>query len=398
MNIRDCKWWLGGLVAFVLACGATVKTQTAAPGNVATDQGPAQKPLLSDAVFKNVQLLKGIPVGEFMDTMGFFSASIGSNCVHCHVDDSLTHWEKFAEDVPRKQTARRMIRMVDAINKANFGGQKVLTCYSCHRGDLRPEAVPSLLVQYSLPVEDPNRVEIVRDAPPGPSANAILDRYIDAIGGAQRVASLRRFTGRGTYQAFDTYDQKVPFEIFVAAPNKRATIVHTQNGDSVSTFDGQTGWTAGVDKPVTLLPLMAGGELDGAKFDAELALPVRIKQSLNNWRVGFPPTTIDDKDMQVIQGTGAGGTRMKLFFDRETGLLSRVVRYTNTVVGTVPTQIDYSDYREVAGVKLPFKWTVTWTTGQSMIELTDVQPNATIDPRRFAQPAPAVVKRAVRSR
>ena len=124
MNIRDCKWWIGGLVAFVLACSATVKTQTAVPGNAATDQGPAQKPLLSDAVFKNVQLLKGIPVGEFMDTMGFFSASIGSNCVHCHVDDSLTHWEKFAEDVPRKQTARRMIRLVDAINKANFGGQK----------------------------------------------------------------------------------------------------------------------------------------------------------------------------------------------------------------------------------------------------------------------------------
>ena len=235
MNIRNCTWWIGGLVAFVLACGATVNTQTAVPGNAATDQGPAQKPLLSDAVFKNVQLLKGIPVGEFMD----------------------------------------------AINKANFGGQKVLTCYSCHRGDLRPEAVPSLLVQYSLPVEDPNRVEIVRDAPPGPSANAILDKYIDAIGGAQRVASLRSFTGRGTYQAFDTYDQKVPFEIFAAAPNKRTTIVHTQNGDSVSTFDGQSGWTAGVDKPVTLLPLIAGGELDGAKFDAELALPVRIKQSLN---------------------------------------------------------------------------------------------------------------------
>src|SRR5258708_19924979 len=111
MNIRDGKWWIGGIVAFVLACGATVNTQTAVPSKAATDQGPAQKPLLSDAVFKNVQLLKGIPVGEFMDTMGFFSASIGSNCVHCHVDASLTHWEKFSEAVPRKPTAPRMIRM-----------------------------------------------------------------------------------------------------------------------------------------------------------------------------------------------------------------------------------------------------------------------------------------------
>ena len=146
----------------VALCSVTANTQ------------PAQKPVVSDAVFKNVQLLKGIPVSEFMDTMGFFSASIGSNCVHCHVEDSLTHWEKFAEDVPRKQTARRMIRMVDAINKTNFGGRKVLTCYSCHRGDLRPEAVPSLLVQYSLPVEDPNRVEIVPNAPAGLSATVLF--------------------------------------------------------------------------------------------------------------------------------------------------------------------------------------------------------------------------------
>ena len=386
MRLRVCNPHIGGLVALVVAlCSVTASTQ------------PAQKPVVSDAVFKNVQLLKGIPVSEFMDTMGFFSASIGSNCVHCHVEDSLTHWEKFAEDVPRKQTARRMIRMVDAINKTNFGGRKVLTCYSCHRGDLRPEAVPSLLVQYSLPVEDPNRVEIVPNAPAGLSATEILDKYIDAIGGAQRVARLRSFVGKGTYQAFDTYDQKVPFEVFANAPNQRATVVHTQNGDSVATFDGQSGWIAGVDKPVTLLPLIAGGELDGAKFDAELSLPVRVKQALTNWRVGFPPTAIDDKEAQVIQGTGAGGTRMKLYFARETGLLMRVVRYTNTLVGAVPTQIDYSDYREVAGVKLPFKWTVTWTTGQSMIELADVQPNVTIDPKRFAQPAPAVVKSAVRS-
>src|SRR5579872_839209 len=78
---------------------------------------------LAEEVFKNVQVLKGIPVSEFMNTMGFFSASVGLNCVYCHVAESLQDWTKFAEDVPRKRMARTMIRMVDTINKTNFGGR-----------------------------------------------------------------------------------------------------------------------------------------------------------------------------------------------------------------------------------------------------------------------------------
>jgi hypothetical protein len=98
--------------------------------------------------------------------------------------------------------------------------------------------------------------------------------------------------------------------------------------------------------------------------------------------------------VQIVQGTGAGGTRVKLFFDVESGLLVRTLRYTNTAVGLVPTQIDYSDYREVSRVRMPFHWVITWTDGQSTINLSDVQANVPIDPARFAQPAPAVVREA----
>jgi outer membrane lipoprotein-sorting protein len=89
---------------------------------------------------------------------------------------------------------------------------------------------------------------------------------------------------------------------------------------------------------------------------------------------------------------GASGTRVKLYFDAESGLLARQVRYADTPVGMVPTQVDYSDYREVAGVKMPFHVIVTWTDGQSIIQLNEVQPNVAIDAAKFAQPAPAVVK------
>lgn len=358
-------------------------------------QGPAEKPLLAEQVFKNVKVLKGIPAGEFMDTMGFFAASLGLNCVYCHVAESMENWDKFAEDVPRKETARAMILMVNAINKGSFGGRRALTCYSCHRGAEHPKVVPSLADQYTVPVEDPNEIEIVKDAPQGPSPDQILDRYIQALGGAQRLASLTSFTGKGTYEGYDTYHEKVPMEIYGQAPGQRSIITHTQNGDSTTVFDGRAGWTAAVDKPIHLLPLLPGSELDGAKLDADLCFPAGIKQALAQWRNGFPMTTIDDREVQIIQGIAAGGSRVKLYFDSSTGLLARQLRYTNTIVGTIPIQIDYSDYRESAGVKMPFHWVVTWTGGQSTMQLNEVQANVKVDAAKFSKPAPAVVTKAV---
>jgi outer membrane lipoprotein-sorting protein len=354
-------------------------------------QQTAQKPLMAEEVFKNVQILKGIPVNQFMETMGFFAASLGLNCVYCHVPESLENWDRFADDVPRKRMARSMMLMVDDINKTKFGGRRALTCYSCHRGAQAPRVLPSLADQYGVPAEDPNLVEIVPDAPKSPTAEQILDKYVQAVGGAQKLAGLTSLVGRGTYEGYDTYHAKVPFEIYAKAPGQMTTIAHTQNGDTTMTFDGREGWIASVEKPVALLPLLPGAELDAAKIDAALLLPAGLKQALTGWRAGFPITAIDDKEVSIIQGTAAGRSRIKLFFDNETGLLLRQLRYSDTPVGTVPIQVDYSDYRETAGVKLPFHWIVTWTNGQTIIELNDVQPNVAIAATRFGKPAPAVV-------
>ena len=355
-------------------------------------QQTAQKPLMAEEVFKNVQVLKGIPVNQFMETMGFFAASLGLNCVYCHTSQSLEDWDHFADDIPRKRMARTMILMVNDINKTKFGGRRALTCYSCHRGAETPRLIPSLADQYGLPTEDPNLLEIVPDAPKGPTALEVLDKYIQAAGGPQKLAALTSFVAKGTYEGYDTYHEKVPFEIYAKAPRQLTTIAHTQNGDTTTTFDGREGWVASVDKPVRLLPLLPGSELDGAKIDADLWFPGGIKQALTDWRNGFPIATIDDKDVTIIQGTTAGKSRIKLFFDNETGLLVRQLRYSDTAVGTVPIQVDYSDYREVAGIKLPFHSVVTWTDGQTTIELSNVQPNVPVEASRFGKPAPAVVK------
>jgi hypothetical protein len=342
---------------------------------------------MAEEVFGNVQVLTGIPVDEFMATMGFFSASLGLNCTDCHVDESAGSWERYADDNALKQTARRMMRMVSAINNDNFGGRQVVTCNTCHRGTYRPNVMPSLALLYGVPPPD-EPGPLFGPAPGQPPVDQILDRYIQVIGGAERLANLTSFVARGTYLGFDDAEES-PVEIFARAPGQYTTIVHTLYGDRITTYDGRAGWIAAPEeeRPVPLLAL-TGQELDGAKLEAELWFPARIRQALGNWRVGIR-MIIDEREVQTVQGTTAGGATATLCFDLESGLLVRLVRFSGTPVGPVVTQIDYDDYRDVSGVQMPFRWTVTWLSGRSTYELSEVQPNVPIDAATFARPAVA---------
>jgi len=350
-------------------------------------QSPAERPQLAEEVFKNVQLLKGIPVKEFMGTMGMFSASLGLNCTDCHVEEAGGNWARYADDTDLKRTTRRMMTMVDSLNKSMFGGRRLVSCYSCHRGTNRPQVIPQLDVQYGdAIILEPD--EILADGTGQPAADEILDKYIQAIGGAQRVAGVTSFVARGMYMGFDDY-QKYPVEVYGQAPGRRTTVMHGAFGDITWAFDGRNGWAAApsVTAPVPVVPL-TGGELGGARVEAELAFPARLKQMLVEWRVG-DPAIINDQEFQVVQGRLApGGPPIKLYFDPMTGLLSRLVYYNDTPVGRIPTQIDYSDYRDVSGVRMPFKWTTTWTDGRMIFEMSTVQANVPVDARRFARPAP----------
>ncbi|PYS02955.1 MAG: hypothetical protein DMG16_07255 [Acidobacteria bacterium] len=344
-----------------------------------------ERPQLAEEAFKNVQIIRGIPVDEFMDTMGMFAAATGMNCVDCHTSDSTDSWENFAKETPLKQTARRMLLMVDAINKQNFKGVRSVTCYTCHHGDRRPKPVPSLVVQYSAPVEDPNEIDIFPKTG-GPTPDQVFDKYIQALGGAQRLANFTSFTAKGTYSGYDTDQAKATIEIFAKAPAQRTTIVHAAFGDSVRVYDGRSAWIASPDKPLPLMPL-TGGNLEGAKIEAMVSFPAQIKQAFGQWRV--TSTSIDDREVRVLQGTIPRQPPVNFYFD-ESGLLVRLVRLADTAIGRVPTQIDYADYREVSGVKVPFRWTATWTDGQSTTQLVEVQANVPIDAAKFARPAPAL--------
>jgi hypothetical protein len=137
--------------------------------------------------------------------------------------------------------------------------------------------------------------------------------------------------------------------------------------------------------PIPVVPLTSG-ELEGAKIEATLSFPAQIKGLFKEWRTGFPATAIEGKSVDVVQGTQVDMTPVKLYFDRQSGLLVRTVRYTTTRLGFNPTQVDYEDYRTVAGVKMPFKLTTTWTDGRSIVQLSDLQANVPVDAARFAKP------------
>jgi outer membrane lipoprotein-sorting protein len=366
----------------VLSAMVTVMAFLLGVVSAAGQSGSGQKPKMSEEVFKNVQVLKGIPVDEFMDTMGMFAASLGYDCASCHDQEISANREAFAITTPSIQRARQMILMMNGLNRANFGGEQRVSCFTCHRGSYKPEIVPNLALQYGELTDDPNAMIILPTR--GASAAPVFEKYIQALGGAERLAKLTSFVAKGTYTGFTTSGAGVPVEIFAKAPNQRTQIIHMPEGDSIKSYDGQNCWVAEKWRPLPLMPL-TGGNLDGARLEAMMSFPAEIQKAFSQWQV--TSTTIDDRKIQVLQGTNAGKFPINLYFD-DSGLLVRMVRWNKVAVGTIPAQIDYSDYREVAGVKMPFHVVVTWTDGQDTFELSSIQPNVPIDAGKFATPAP----------
>jgi hypothetical protein len=159
---------------------------------------------------------------------------------------------------------------------------------------------------------------------------------------------------------------------------------HPERGNNTRVYNGHNGW---IKSPRGLFAEyeLTGGELDGARLDAMASFPGQLKTALTNWRVGGTES-IGDKDVQVLQGSGPRGLLATFFFDAKTGLLMRTVRYSTSPVGRVPTQMDFSDYRDVGGIKFPFQYTFSWLDGRDAFKLTDVKTNVAIDASKFAKP------------
>jgi hypothetical protein len=375
-------------------------------GLAAAQQAPEKKVVLAEEVFKNIRALRGIPVDDFLQTMGIMTAALQFDCSDCHTNAG-TDKVDWAADTPRKVMARTMVNMVTNLNKNYFGGRQMVTCWTCHRNRDKPMVTPTMEVIYGMPNIEPD--DIFAQYPGMPSPASILDKFIQASGGAQRLAGLTSIVGKGTSVGFGGFGGGGDVEIVAKAPDKRATIIlfkqETGRGDQIRTYDGRTGW---VRTPLNVLGEfeLQGGDLDGARFDAQLSFPGQIKQILTNLKTG-PTMTITDlpapsaqsslqqnvatsqsHTVDIVQGTGPRNLLVTLYFDKQSGLLLRELRYSASPIGRVPTQIDYADYRDVNGIKLPFRITYAWLDGRDSILLNDVKINVPVDETKFGRPAP----------
>src|SRR5262249_315561 len=333
-------------------------------------------PKPAEEEFKNIQALKGIPAEQLIPTMQFIAASLGVECEHCHVARAF---EK--DDKKAKVTARKMIAMMMTINKENFEGHREVTCYSCHRGAADPVATP-IITGEPPKLEPPEGSKAGESKPAFPPANQLLDKYLAAIGGADALQKVTSRAQKGTLTAFG--GQHFPVDVFSKAPGKRVSVMHLSGGDSITAFDGQQGWLSVPGR----VHMMSAAENAAARIDADLYFPTHLKTLYEKFAVSAGEK-IDGRDTYLVVGSSEGQPPLRLYFDRESGFLLRLVRYAETPLGRNPTQIDYADYRDSNGVKIPYRWTIARPGGRFTIQVDQVQENVAIDDAKFAKPATA---------
>jgi hypothetical protein len=218
-----------------------------------------------------------------------------------------------------------------------------------------------------------------------PAVDEIITKYVSALGGAEAIRSVTSRMMKGSIVAGGS---ETPIEVFAKAPNKRVSITHSANGDSITAFDGASGWMGGGNRPARS---MSPAESSAAALDADLYFPLHLKELYPDIRVGRPET-IAGADCDTLIGSGGAHPPVRLYFDKTSGLLIRMVRYAETPLGRLPTQIDYADYKAANGVKTAYRWTLSRPNGRFTIQIADMAANGPVDDAKFVKPAEAPKK------
>jgi hypothetical protein len=353
---------------------AATPAQSPAP-QPRTRPAHAQEPA-AEQVYKNIQVLKGVPASQIQPTMALITGSLGVRCSHCHTPGAFER-----DDKASKLTARRMMRMVLDVNRANFDGAAAVSCNTCHRGQTRPQSVPALgRSLWQPPAAGPKADAAAAAALP--TVEQILDDYLRAAGGREALAKITTRVFKGSRVGADGV--LVPEEVWQKAPNK--LLVTTSYPQMVLRrgFDGATGWARDGQ----------GGSDIGKEESAELAREAEFYRELRlrEMYAGMSVegrAAVGEREAYVVVATTREGASEKLFFDTQTGLLVRKYREINLALGAFPTQTDYEDYREVDGVRVPFavRWSIPGRTWGRKI--TEVKTNVAIEDAAFSPPAAA---------
>jgi photosynthetic reaction center cytochrome c subunit len=360
-------------VTLIIFAGAVLS-----PAQQKTDSKEAKT---ADQVFKNIQSLKGVPADQVIPAMRYFSAALGVQCNFCHV--TQPQWAPDKDDKEEKRTARQMIAMTEGINRSNFKGKPEVGCNTCHSGHHEPVALP-LMADERKPT--PNRAREQKQ-PTLPTVEQVAQKYEEAIGGR---AAIQKLTTRVAKAAFaGGQGQEFQVELWQKAPDMAVSVVTLPNGQSREQgFDGETGWSKNARGVSTL----SGPELANVRMNSEFYRDLTPTAGLTNAKV-VGTDTVDGRECIVVRGSDREQDfSERLFFDQQDGLLLRRTSIQRTLFGPLGENADYSDYKEVQGVKVPFSVKRSSPDSVMMRTLESVEFNKSIEPSRFSAPKPASSK------
>ena len=365
--------------------------------------GPPAEKTAGD-VYMNLKVLNGIPSDQLLPAMQYITAALGVECDYCH---DTKHFD--SDDKQTKLTARKMMTMMFAIDKDNFDGRREVTCYTCHRGASKPESIPvlSAAMMTGAPAMGgsgmmgrPNGRGMGMGRPgemgangnasapstPAISVDAILTKYTEALGGEAAIQKITTLDEKGTAEMPSRGGMKMDVEEVRKAPDKAVRAVHLPNGAEMSQgYNGTGGWRA---SPRRAPEDLTWDDLARAKQWASFIPGLDLSEKQDFVRAQVVGTEkIGDQDAYHVIGFRKGGGRVMFYFDTQSGLLLRVSERIESPLGDLPQDTDYSDYRYVNGVKLPFTVTVTHVQGSTIYKWDQIQANVAVEDSRFDKPA-----------
>ena len=370
--------WLrsSGVVSAVLMLMLAVGTLVfGAQSGAAPSQAAADKVRVAEEVYKNIQVLKGVPADQVPVTMRLVATSLGVQCSFCHVQGANDK-----DDKPEKQTARRMMQMVLATNREHFNGRTAITCFTCHRGNQGPVGTPI--------AADMGARSQRGTVPEGVTAEQLLEKYLQTVGDESAIEKITSAVAKGKLES--AANPPSPVEIYTRFPDQRLVVTHVLGDDSSEASNGAAGWTASAARGIRD---MTAADNEAIKLEDPLYLAANIKKIYSEWRVGRS-AKVGERDAYVLNGNAEGHfptspepIPIQLYLDQQTGELLRLTHFTETLLGRLPTQVDYSDYRELSGVKVPFRIVTIRPTSRNTIQLDQVQHNISVENSMFVKPA-----------
>jgi hypothetical protein len=365
---------ISAMLRLLTACTLLVVPLRATPAQVDGEQNAEQ-------AYKNVQVLKGVSVSNFMNTMFFQRYALGVSCDYCHMGND---WA--SDDKPEKEKARKMLALVMDINQKSFEGEPVVTCMTCHRGSIATQnAIPG--VRMSLREMGVPKPQVTPPKPPaGTTVDGVIARYIAAIGGTDALGKIRNRVSKG--ELTSAAGTTAPFEdTYAMGPVSSLSVRHLggKSGDYSAGFDGTVGWS--VDSAgLTELRGEARAEL---AMNAEFENRLNMRKLYSRWTVAGIENVGTAPAIVLAATSTVTGRKERLFFDAGSGLLVRRSVATESVFGAFTTDTYYEEYRPVDGVTVPMMVSEFTPDFGTIRKVTSVAHNAQISATSFAKPAAA---------